>query len=227
MKYLYDHIKELVKESNIYLTDSERVDSVKDYKIFLNELLTIIDLNITEFEGFEGETRLLKFKIQSTELSIFVRGNTDYIDQTSIIKGINKSLKEIGNKGLFYSFWSGDFGQEIGFLYIENSNIIDKLSQIIAKNDNIGQIDGISGIKHSEFTEKTNKSTLKLVREEIIDSSKIKSYINSDYVILITAFISIMFGTFFEIIIPNLNLLTGVISGLMIGIGIYQINKRI
>jgi len=64
----------------------------------------------------------------------------------------------------------------------------------------------------------------------ILDRLSIEEgYSKQDYVMFLTAFILIMFGTFFELLFPSikLNVYTGVLSGGIIGFGIHQINKRI
>ncbi|MDO6761893.1 hypothetical protein Q4566_16925 [Tamlana sp. 2_MG-2023] len=233
MKYLYDHIVETISDSKIHLIDPEQIDSVKDYNNFLNDLLSIIGVQIKDFQGFEGETRLIKFKINTSELSIFVNGNSDYVDHIPILKEINKKLSE----GSFYSFWSGDFGQELGFFYTEDPEIIDQLTAHIKKDKNIGQIDGIEirdeekpvGIWQNEIkSKKENKDILKIVKKHIRNNAE-KKYSRLDYIILIVSFLLILFGTFIEVIIPslNFNLFTGAIRGLIIGFGMYKINKHI
>ncbi len=227
MKYLYEHIKDFVCEKNIYLTDSERVDEVKDYERFLNDFIAIVDEEITDFIGFEGETRLLKFKIKSIKFSIFVKGNTDYIDEKPIVSEFNKNLKNIGKNGKIYSFWSGDFGQEIGFFYIEDFNVLDKLSLLLKENYDIGQIDGLGEVEKNQESESLEIDVKKIVNERIKENQKV-FYTKSDNIILLISFLLVLFGAFFELIVPvNLNIFTGIISGLIIGIGIYQINKRI
>ncbi len=167
MKYLYEYIKDFVCEKNIYLTDSERVDEVKDYERFLNDFIAIVDEEITDFIGFEGETRLLKFKIKSIKFSIFVKGNTDYIDEKPIVSEFNKNLKNIGKNGKIYSFWSGDFGQEIGFFYIEDFNVLDKLSLLLKENYDIGQIDGLGEVEKNQESESLKIDVKKTVNERI------------------------------------------------------------
>jgi len=234
MKYLHAHIQDLVNESDVYLTDAELVDSVDLYLGFLEELLALIDVRIFEFQGFEGETRMLKFKMESSDLSVFVKGNTDIIDYAPIIKAINKTLKDLGKSGKYYSFWSGDFGQEIGFFYLENNEVIVKLHQLISKNSDIGIIDNVeieSNAQTSRISEGSSERNSNLTAEHpILDSLSIEEgYSKQDYIMFLIAFILIMFGTFFELLFPSikLNVYTGMLSGGIIGFGIYQINKRI
>ncbi len=242
MKYLLGHIEELVDRSKIYVGDSEQVDSPKDYESFLIKLLDLIDLKVLDFESFEGETRLLKFKVNNRQISVFVRGNTDYLDAEPLLKEINKALKEIGKEGAFYSFWSADFGQEFGIFYTEDNSVIPQLTRILSKSidssNSIGVLYGVDLpqrlVPHDRPLKNLGSRESRQAKTQdgnvvVGNDGQQKTYSRNDYIILPSSFLLILFGTLLEVLFPNMpyNLFTGIISGSMIAYGIYQIHNRI
>lgn len=145
MKYLIETIKDLIGEKNIYIFDGESVDDVEDYQEHLKEILKIKDLKLTDFQSFDGATRQLSWKIKTEKISISVEGETDYFDSKPIITEINKVISKLNINGKFYSFWSGDFGQEEGIFFSNNEEVIKKLKTLTQNNDpfEFGSIENI------------------------------------------------------------------------------------
>ncbi len=162
---LYPFLSKRFGQTNIHIIDGESADMAEDYRVIIEDLLTLTKMQIvlSDFECTEADPRVLQPTLSGIPLTFTVEGDTDWVDAEALVVGLNRYFEQKGLEYRFYTFYDAvQFGQETGFCFAEKSQGDALLAELKALREN-GEgyfgffTDGTDGVGLEESVEEDDE----------------------------------------------------------------------
>ncbi|APR84550.1 Hypothetical protein A7982_09899 [Minicystis rosea] len=112
-------LEKLAGTDRVTVLDGECVDAAADYEHVIRDLLaatTASEIVLRTFSSVEDNPRTLTFALDDgPPQTIEVEGDTDWLDISPLVGGIDAALRTIGYARRFIGYTGPEFGQESGF----------------------------------------------------------------------------------------------------------------